>query len=47
MYCRKVLLLPLGSGYRTINGSLNMKSYSTISCNMTVTYKENRMQQAL
>jgi len=29
------------SGYRTIAGSLNLKPYSTISCNVTVTHEEN------
>jgi len=31
----------IGSGYRTINGSLNLKPYSTIFCNITVTREEN------
>jgi len=30
-----------GSGYRTIDGTLNLKPYSTISCNVTVTHDEN------
>jgi len=31
-----------GSGYRTIDGSLNLKPDSTIiSCNVTVTHDEN------
>jgi len=30
-----------GSGYRTIDGSLNLKLYSTISCDVTVTHEEN------
>jgi len=28
-------------GCRTINGSLYLKSHSTISCNVTVTHEEN------
>jgi len=30
-----------GSGYRTTRGSLNLKTYSTTSCNMTPTNNEN------
>jgi len=30
-----------GSGHRTARGSLNLKLYSTTSCNMTVTHEEN------
>jgi len=30
-----------GSGYRTIDGSLNLKPYSTISYNMTIMLEEN------
>jgi len=30
-----------GSGYRTIDKSLNFKPYSTISCNVTVTHDDN------
>ena len=30
-----------GSGYRTIDGSLNLKPYSTISCKVTVIHEEN------
>jgi len=32
-----------GSGYRTIDGSLNLKPYSTISCNMIVTNDDNAL----
>jgi len=31
----------LGSSYGTTRGSLNLKPYSTISCNVTVTHEEN------
>jgi len=30
-----------GSGYRTIDASLNLKPYSTISCNVTVMHEQN------
>jgi len=30
-----------GSGYRITHGSLNLKPYSTTSCNRTVTPDEN------
>jgi len=30
-----------GSGYRTIDGSLNLKPYLTISCNVTALHEEN------
>jgi len=30
-----------GSGYRTIDGSLNLKLYSTTSYNMTVMHEKN------
>jgi len=30
-----------GSGYRAAHGSLNLKPYSTTSCNMTVTHEKN------
>jgi len=33
--------LILGSGYRTACGSLNLKSYSTAFCNMTVTHAKS------
>jgi len=31
----------LGNGYRTANGSFNLKPYLTTSCHMTVTHDEN------
>jgi len=31
----------LASGYRTIDGSADLKPYSTIHCNVTVTHNEN------
>jgi len=33
----------LGNGCRTIDGSLNLKAYSTISCNVTVTHDKSVM----
>jgi len=30
-----------GCGYRTIDGSLNLKPYLAISCNVTVMHEEN------
>jgi len=35
--------LKKGSGYRTTRGSLNLKLYSTISCNVIVTHEENAL----
>jgi len=45
----KILPMPMtaglsfrfGSSYRTARGSLNLKPYSTTSCNVTVMHKEN------
>jgi len=31
-----------GRGYRTARGYLNVKPYSTIPCNMTVTHNKNQ-----
>jgi len=33
--------LKKGSGYATARGSLNLKTYSTTSCNITVMHEEN------
>jgi len=35
------VVLYLDSGYRTACGSLNLKPYSTASCNVTVTHDAN------
>jgi len=38
---KKPISITKGSGYRTTHGSLNLKPYSTIYCNVTVTHEEN------
>jgi len=34
----------LSSGYKTAHGSLNLKPYSTTSCNVTIPHNENAVR---
>ena len=34
----------IGSGYRTVRGSLNLKTYSTTSCNVKVMHEGNTVE---